>query len=161
MELPLLGLVSGAPATGKTTLALRLGQGLKLPVLLKDAIKEKLLDTLGAPDRARSRELGVASYAVLYDMAARLLDAGVGAVVESNFGRGQSERGLRPLTARSRAVLLHCFTSHEEIVQRYSGRHASSNGTMVTTMALLCTKLSPTCRPAISMRHWTWPSLPA
>lgn len=38
-DYPLLILVSGAPASGKTTLALRLAQELHLPALCKDAIK--------------------------------------------------------------------------------------------------------------------------
>ena len=58
---PLIVLVNGAPASGKTTLSRRLAGDLGLPLLAKDAIKEVLYDTLGAPDRARSRELGGAT----------------------------------------------------------------------------------------------------
>ncbi len=92
------------------------------PVLCKDGIKERLFDTLGAPDRARSRELGAASYAVLYEISARLLDAGVDAVVEGNFHRGPSERELQALTEKARAVLVHCYTTPEVVTRRYSQR---------------------------------------
>jgi predicted kinase len=78
--------VSGAPATGKTTLALRLAQELHLPALCKDAIKERLFETLGAPDLARSRQLGAATFAVLFAVAAQLLDARVSLVIEGNSG---------------------------------------------------------------------------
>ena len=88
---PVLVLVSGAPGSGKTTLAARLATDLRLPLLTKDAIKEALLDAVAAPGRARPRELGAAAFAVLYAVVGRLLDADVGAVVEGNFRRGRSE----------------------------------------------------------------------
>jgi len=119
---PLLVLVGGAPASGKTTLATLLAESLGLPVLSKDLIKERLLDDLGAPDLARSRELGAASYGVLYAVVARLLDAGASVIVESNFSRGRAEGELRPLTARAGSVLVHCETTSVEIVRRYTAR---------------------------------------
>ncbi len=119
---PLLVVVSGAPATGKTTLAIRLAQELQLPALLRDVIKEALCDTLGAPDRARSRELGAASYAVLYRVLTVLIEGGSGAVVESNFRCGQSEDGLRPQVERARSVLIHCQADAAEITRRYTNR---------------------------------------
>jgi hypothetical protein len=42
-------LVSGAPGSGKTTLAVPLAAELGLPLLRKDRIKETLHDALGAP----------------------------------------------------------------------------------------------------------------
>ncbi len=56
-------LVTGLPATGKTTLARALAHALVLPVLAKDQIKEPLLELLGAADRAASRRLSDASFA--------------------------------------------------------------------------------------------------
>lgn len=105
---PLLVIVSGAPGSGKTTLARRLGTDLRLPLLLRDDLKEALFDTLGAPDRERSRQLGSASYALLFRVAARLVEAGVDLILESNFRRGLSEAGLAPLVMRARAALVHC-----------------------------------------------------
>jgi dephospho-CoA kinase len=40
-------LITGHPATGKTTLAHYLAQELGLPLLWRDGLKEKLADTLG------------------------------------------------------------------------------------------------------------------
>jgi hypothetical protein len=57
-------------------------------------------------------------------VAGWLLDAGTGAIIESNFWRGVSETTLRPLSERTRTVLIHCRTTPEEVLRRYTERGA-------------------------------------
>jgi predicted kinase len=118
-------IVSGAPGSGKTTLARRLAAALSLPALLKDDLKETLYASLGASDREHSRQLGQASYDLLYLVLCRLLEAGVGAVLESNFRRGLSEAWLGPALAGARAVLVHCEGDPDTIVGRIAARVTS------------------------------------
>jgi len=117
-------IVSGPPASGKTTVAVPLAGALALPLVAKDTIKEALMDSLGAEDLARSRALGVATFAVMFALARSHLETGVGLVLEANFARGVSEADLRPLAARSRAVLVHCWAPREVLVARYRARAA-------------------------------------
>ena len=119
---PRLVIVSGAPGSGKTTLARRLGATLGLPVIGRDDLKEALFDTLGARDRAESRRLGLASYALLYAVAGRLLQAGVGLILESNFNRGRSESELLPLLDGARGVAIHCQGDPAIIARRMLAR---------------------------------------
>jgi predicted kinase len=119
---PFLVIVAGAPGSGKTTLAQRLASEIRLPLLMRDELKEILYETLGVPDRQRSVELGAASYQLLYSVAGRLLQAGVGAVLESVFRRNLSEPGLRPLVSASNAVLVHCGGDPATIIRRYRER---------------------------------------
>ncbi|MGH2588845.1 MAG: AAA family ATPase, partial [Dehalococcoidia bacterium] len=121
-SLPPLVVVGGAPATGKTTLAHRLAVELHLPLFTKDRIKELLGDTLGASDVPQSKQLGAASYELLYAITGWLLDAGTGAILESNFWRGASESSLQPLVARAQAVLIHCETAPNVVLQRFTER---------------------------------------
>ena len=52
-------LVAGPPGSGKSTVARPVAEALGLPLLVKDAIKDTLMDELGAPATVEeSRELG-------------------------------------------------------------------------------------------------------
>ncbi len=82
---PLLVIVSGPPCTGKTTLGRRIAAEFGLPFVNKDGIKETLFDSLGWSDRAWSRRLGIASFAVLFLVVEAQLAAGRSLVAEGNF----------------------------------------------------------------------------
>jgi predicted kinase len=129
---PLLVIVSGAPGSGKTTLATALAEELQLPLLARDTLKEAIADALepgedGAAgvSPSDSAAIGRAAYAIVFAVTDRLLDAGVGVIVESNFRRGFSEVWLEPRVAKGTAVLVHCEASRELIVERFVGRAGS------------------------------------
>jgi adenylate kinase family enzyme len=55
-------IVTGPPASGKSTVARALAQRLGLPLIAKDVIKEALMDALGTPtDLEQSHRLGRAA----------------------------------------------------------------------------------------------------
>ena len=75
-------LVSGWPASGKTTVARAVADRLALPVLAKDEIKEALMEALGRPETvAESRRLGRAAVLAMLRVAQRC----PGAVLDSTW----------------------------------------------------------------------------
>ncbi len=120
--LPLLVIVNGAPASGKTTLARRLANTLRLPLLERDGLKEVLADHLEVADLAQSDALTRAAVGVFYTIADELLRARVGMVLDQAYRRGQAEDQLRPLLAACQAVIVHCVVPSEENVRRYVAR---------------------------------------
>jgi predicted kinase len=121
---PLLVIVSGAPGAGKTTLGRTISAHVGLPFLAKDELKEAIGDELGAPsDVPASQRLGLAAYRILYTVTARILESGGGAVIESNFRRGQSEPELRAIVELADARLVHCSAAAQTIRARYAARY--------------------------------------
>ena len=59
---------------------------------------------------------------MLYAVAASLLDARIGLVLESNFRRGVSDPELAPLIRRARAAFVHCAVPDAERRRRYAAR---------------------------------------
>jgi predicted kinase len=122
-KLPRLVIVSGPSASGKSSIARELAAELELALLAKDDMKEGLFDTLGNPDgEAQSARLDLAAYVLLERLGRRILESGVGLIVEGNFVRNRHEVHLGPLVARSRAVVLHCAIEPTAMARRLKKR---------------------------------------
>jgi predicted kinase len=117
---PLFVIVSGPPASGKSTLAPRLAGELRLPLVAKDTIKDALMSVLPVPDVEASRELGRASVEVMYALAA---EAPGGAVLESNFFRTVAGDRLRQLPGM--VVEVFCRCERSVAADRYRARAGS------------------------------------
>ncbi len=124
MNPPLLIIVSGLPASGKTTLARRLAEDLRLPLIGRDEIKERLFDSLGWNDRATSQRLGAASWALLYWALDMQLSAGKSCIVDSNFAPERDAAAIVRLRKRFsfRAIELHCHADGSVLVERFIAR---------------------------------------
>lgn len=118
---PLLVLVHGPPASGKTTVAAVLARELGLPLFAKDEIKEELYESLGADDPDESRRLGAAVYPLLFLIARQELEAGRSLVLEANFVAGASEAEFSRLPPH-RLVQVYCVAPEDVLMERYLAR---------------------------------------
>ena len=124
MSKPTLILVTGLPATGKSTLAAILAERLKLPQYGKDQFKEILFDTLGIGDRPWSRRLGVASIVLLFRVIEAELAAGKSCIVESNFNPELDSARLLTLCGKYdiHVVQVVCNTNSHVLLERFRAR---------------------------------------
>jgi hypothetical protein len=107
-RLPLAVLVSGAPGSGKSALAVALGAGLDVPVLHKDQLVHGIWRT-----RDRAMELGAPGVEPFYRTMEAWLELGVSFVAEQTFYRGVSEPDVaRRLAPRCVLVNVHCRSEH-------------------------------------------------
>lgn len=124
---PTLVVVTGHPASGKSSAAEHLGGELGLVVFSKDAIKERLFDVLGTGDEDWSHKLGLASILVLQDQAEAVLAAGASAIIESPFDAELASVELRELLERTGAACVRVViqADAEELARRYGERFGS------------------------------------
>jgi predicted kinase len=127
VPVPTLIIVSGLPATGKSTLARRLATHFALPLMTKDMMKETLYDVLGYSDLSHSRRLGHACMVLLYQFAEAVLQTQHSCVIESTFDPEFSTPDLLSLQQRCRFVPLEirCLAEPSVLVERWKRRRAS------------------------------------
>jgi predicted kinase len=87
MKKPILILVTGLPATGKSTLARKIAEKFNLPLLTKDELKELFSDALNVTDPESSNRFGVLARALLPFLAEKFLRANQSIILESNFNK--------------------------------------------------------------------------
>ena len=114
-ELTLI-VVSGAPGTGKSTIARAVGAAARFGVLSLDPVKEALADVLGLGDEDWSNRLGDAAAEVVFRLAADFPDA-----VAEGWWRGA--RRDRAVTEFAGAVEVFCRCDPELAAARSLARH--------------------------------------
>lgn len=117
-SVPFLVVVTGPPGAGKSAIARAVADRLALPLLAKDSLKELLWERLGANDLEASRQLGRASFDVLFLHVGELLEKGVSLVAEGNFSHAEPFRALAP----ARVLQLHISAGVETLLARYRTR---------------------------------------
>ena len=109
--------VSGPPASGKSTVAPWLAGHFALPLIAKDTVKDALMSVLAVPDVEASRQLGQAAVRAMLAVA---VASPVGAVLESNFCRSRALEDLRALPGGVLEVFCRC--DREVAAHRYRTR---------------------------------------
>jgi predicted kinase len=117
-------LVSGAPASGKSTLARALAQILGYPLISKDTIKESLFDSLGthlsgnldAPEL--SRRLSRAAMDLLWSLAPGCPQV----ILEANFRPGSDHERAQIMALAGRKLEVYCHCTPEEAERRFRER---------------------------------------
>jgi predicted kinase len=119
--------VTGHPATGKTTLLNTLSSALCIPGFGKDALKETFFDAFGTGDREFSKRTGRASIALLYTVAQTILTSGNDVLIESNFDPAFAREELLALArkasnAQVRVLELNVTCNAEQLLARFALR---------------------------------------
>jgi predicted kinase len=112
-------LVSGAPGSGKTTLARKLAEAIGFEMISKDAIKEALFDVLGPlEDDPRTRKLSRAAMAVLWAVAPNCPNV----ILEANFKPAGTPDREEFEQLQGRKLEIHCVCAPEICLERFSQR---------------------------------------
>lgn len=122
---PLLIIVTGLPATGKTTLSKKLGEQYNLPVFNADKIKELIFDRVGNwEDKELFDKISKASYDLMYDIATQILSAGGACIIEAHFKAELAEPRIAKLKEQydCNLVQIKLKADGQTVVDRYLER---------------------------------------
>lgn len=124
MRKPLLIIVSGLPATGKTVLAGKIAREFGFPVIAKDEYKELLADTLGVTGVEWSNRLSVAGRRLIIQTAGKLLDSGISLIIDANFSPERDNEPLQQLVSGRdiEIVQILCRTEGRTLMERFVQR---------------------------------------
>ena len=116
-------ILSGLPASGKSTVARMLQTAFPYPILEKDRMKECLFDVLGFQSHEEKRRLDAAAARILLQTAEELLTTGGSVILDNNFDAAAGA-ALRTLQERlsPRSVTLLLYADEETLYRRYLER---------------------------------------
>lgn len=119
-------LVTGIPASGKSTTAEFLSEHLGIPVISKDKIKEFMYDEIGFSSREEKVSLGIASMDIMYYMAEQLMKCQQPFILENNFENISREALFHILEKYSyKAITITLTGDYRKIYQRFVKRNES------------------------------------
>lgn len=113
-------LVSGPPASGKTTIAERIATELQLRFICKDRIKEALMDVADGKNDHVNREAFAQTYLALEEQ----LVSGNSCLVEANFRPSIDEERLQEIGTKfhARCLQIFCTADRDVLVKRFEER---------------------------------------
>lgn len=119
-------LVTGIPASGKSTMADYFAKELDIPAVSKDTIKEILFDDVGFVGREQKVKLGIAAMDIMYYIAGRLMQRNQAFILENNFEDASYDKLMEILnTYGYTAVTVRLTGDYEKIYERFAKRDRS------------------------------------
>ena len=122
MNKPLLIVVTGSPATGKSTLAHILADKINCPLLSRDQFKEGLINTLGLSHSQLNRSVDLQVYETFFETIELLISKRISLVVEAAFQDKLWRPKLLNLLQQAEIKIIICKTAIALTKARFANR---------------------------------------
>lgn len=122
---PTLIIISGFPATGKTTIAKKIAEKFQLPLITADDLKELMFDRISNwEDPKMFDSVSKASYDIMYHTVGKILSSGKSCMMEGfllpKMAEPRIEKLKKELGCNLFQINFHCKS--EVLIERYQKR---------------------------------------
>ena len=128
MTKPLLIVVTGRPASGKTTLSQILSEEIKCPLLSRDRFKEGYINTFQSHPNELPALVDQDIYALFFQTIELLLSKNISLVAEAAFQHKLWHPKLMPLLGKADIRMVICDIAPELARRRFTARMAADAG---------------------------------
>lgn len=123
-----LVIITGAPASGKSSIAERVGKQLNISVVSKDIFKIELFEKYGFRCHTEKKELSILGEKKMYESIIASIDDDRNLIVDNNFKNFDK---IRKIIANSKNTVdircIHCVADYSILAKRYNERIRSGN----------------------------------
>lgn len=122
-------IITGHPGSGKSKLAAQLSQKYNISYISKNAIKERIFDTLGSKDKTWSLKVSAASHRIMDDFITQELSTGHSVIIESNFKADIDSKRFEKIikTHEAACIQILCKAAGEVLFKRWNERIAQGS----------------------------------
>lgn len=122
MNLPLLLVITGRPASGKSTLAQRLSKEIRLPLISRDQLKEGYIHTVDIPHSDLGPSANKHIYEAFFYTIDLLISQGVSIIAEAAFQDKLWRPKLLKLSEKANIKVIICEIEPKEAKSRFNER---------------------------------------
>lgn len=127
MNKPLLIVVTGPPASGKTTLARILADKINCPLISRDELKEGLINTLSVPHSQLDKSVDLHVYDTFFEIINLLISKKISLIVDAAFQNKLWKPKLLDLLDEAEIKIIICKTNLDLIKYRFADRLSNNS----------------------------------
>lgn len=121
-------LFTGAPASGKSSLAEELSRRTGIQAISKDGCKIRLFEQYGFTSHAEKKQLSLAGENEMYDLLEQAVSENRDIIVDNNFKDFDRVREvLAKFPKKAEVICVYCRADYDVLAKRYNERIAGGN----------------------------------
>lgn len=121
-------IITGAPASGKSSIAETVGKRINVDVISKDGFKIELFEKYGFTNHDEKKKLSIRGEQMMHDEIKNHIDNNQDLIVDNNFKNFEKVRSI--LSKADTEVVIkcvYCVADYEKLASRYNDRISSGN----------------------------------
>ena len=128
MNKPLLLIITGRPASGKTTLARLISRQIHCPVISRDELKEGYINTIGLTTAETGDTATLQIYDTFFEAISLYISNDISVIAEAAFQDKLWKSKLNRITDKANIKIIICDTALPVAKARFAARLASDAG---------------------------------